>query len=79
MGKSSISKILCKRKREVFDWIRVHRTEAAILIIILLIGALLRFYRIGEYMTFLGDEGRDVIVVMVEIANYDLVFVGLAK
>ena len=33
------------------------------LLIILLIGAFLRLYRIGEYMTFLGDEGRDAIIV----------------
>jgi 4-amino-4-deoxy-L-arabinose transferase-like glycosyltransferase len=31
--------------------------------IILLIGAFLRLYKIGEYMTFLGDEGRDSIIV----------------
>lgn len=33
------------------------------LIGILLIAAFLRLYRIDEYMTFLGDEGRDVLVV----------------
>jgi len=30
---------------------------------ILLIAAFLRLYRIADYMTFLGDEGRDVLVV----------------
>lgn len=29
---------------------------------ILLLAAFLRLYRIGDYMTFLGDEGRDVLV-----------------
>ena len=33
------------------------------LILILAIAAFLRLYRIGDYMTFLGDEGRDVLVV----------------
>lgn len=31
--------------------------------VILLIGAFFRLYRIREYLTFLGDEGRDVLVV----------------
>jgi 4-amino-4-deoxy-L-arabinose transferase-like glycosyltransferase len=34
-----------------------------ILAIILLVAAFLRIYRISDYMTFLGDEGRDVLVV----------------
>lgn len=33
------------------------------LILIVLLAAFLRLYRIGDYMTFLGDEGRDVLVV----------------
>lgn len=33
------------------------------LYLILLIAGALRFYRIREYLTFLGDEGRDVLVV----------------
>ncbi len=31
--------------------------------IILIVAAVLRLYRIADYMTFLGDEGRDVLVV----------------
>ncbi len=34
-----------------------------LLFLILLLAAFLRFYRIGDYMTFLGDEGRDVLTV----------------
>lgn len=33
------------------------------MIVLLLIAAFLRLYKIGEYMTFLGDEGRDVLKV----------------
>lgn len=33
-------------------------------ILILLLAAFMRFYRISEYLTFLGDEGRDVLVVL---------------
>src|SRR5258708_578622 len=32
------------------------------LAIIILAASFLRLYRIGDYMTFLGDEGRDVLV-----------------
>src|SRR3990172_11666881 len=34
-----------------------------LVLIILLASSLLRLYRIEDYMTFLGDEGRDVLVV----------------
>ena len=33
-----------------------------LLLLILLLAAFLRLYRIQDYMTFLGDEGRDVLV-----------------
>lgn len=34
-----------------------------ILVLILILAGVLRLYRIEDYMTFLGDEGRDVLVV----------------
>lgn len=40
-----------------------RRTSFILLTTILLIAASLRLYRIADYMTFLGDEGRDVLVV----------------
>lgn len=36
--------------------------EYSLVLIILVAAAFLRFYRISESMTFLGDEGRDVII-----------------
>lgn len=45
------------------SWIITHRIEFIILVVILVIGAFLRLYKIDQYMTFLGDEGRDVLVV----------------
>lgn len=41
----------------------IHKTELIILLIILLVGAFFRLFKIDQYMTFLGDEGRDVIIV----------------
>jgi len=43
---------------------------------ILLISAFLRLYRISEYMTFLGDEGRDVMVVKKMIVDHKFTLLG---
>src|SRR6266480_1176960 len=37
--------------------------EHILLFLILIFAAFLRLYKIADYMTFLGDEGRDVLVV----------------
>ena len=58
------------------EWINKNRLETIILVTILLIGAFMRLYRISEYMTFLGDEGRDVIVVRRLLTDFDLILVG---
>ncbi|HLD92301.1 MAG TPA: glycosyltransferase family 39 protein [Patescibacteria group bacterium] len=50
--------------------------ENSILITILLIGAFFRLYKIGEYMTFLGDEGRDAIIVRRFLVDFDLMLIG---
>jgi len=47
-----------------------------ILIAILLVGAFLRLYKIDSYMTFLGDEGRDVIIVRNLLVNVDPILIG---
>jgi 4-amino-4-deoxy-L-arabinose transferase-like glycosyltransferase len=67
-----IFSILEKAKR----WIQNHRLEAFVLLSIILLGAFFRLYRISEYMTFLGDEGRDVIVVRRLLVDFDLILVG---
>lgn len=40
---------------------RLKNRYTIILLIILILGAVFRLYRISEYMTFLGDEGRDAL------------------
>ncbi len=45
------------------SWIKKNKVEFAILLAILVVGAYLRLYKISGYMTFLGDEGRDVMIV----------------
>ena len=48
---------------KIKDWIKKNPVEFWILIATLLVGAFCRLYKIDQYMTFLGDEGRDVIIV----------------
>ncbi len=51
------------------------RWETVALVVILLIALGLRLYRIDGYLTFLGDEGRDVRIVRDLLAG-NLVFIG---
>src|SRR3989344_5960560 len=51
------------------------KVTLVILISILLLAAFFRLYRIGDYLNFLGDEGRDVMVVR-NILHGDLTFLG---
>lgn len=46
------------------------------LFVILLLGAYLRLYRIPEYMTFLGDEGRDMLVIKRMIVDHKFTLLG---
>src|SRR4030043_719133 len=57
-------------------WIRNNRKEFILLALILALGAFFRLYRISEYMIFLGDEGRDAVVVRRLLVNFDPILVG---
>lgn len=46
------------------------------IIVILLLAAVLRLYRIGDYMEFLGDQGRDVVIVKDFLQHGNLFFIG---
>lgn len=48
----------------------------AIIVLILLLSAFLRLYRINEYIIFLGDEGRDVLVVKRIIVDHKFTLLG---
>ncbi|MCJ7829634.1 glycosyltransferase family 39 protein [Patescibacteria group bacterium] len=47
-----------------------------LLILIILLAAFLRFWRLPEYMTFLGDEGRDVLAVKRMIVDHKFRLIG---
>ena len=57
-------------------WIKENRWEALFLAVVLVVAAFFRLYRISEYMTFLGDEGRDAIIVRRLIVDLDLILIG---
>jgi len=46
------------------------------LVLLLLVSAILRLYNIAGYMTFLGDEGRDVLVVKRILVDHKLTLLG---
>src|SRR3989344_4139376 len=61
--------------REILN--RHRRLLFAILIFgILILGGFFRLRNISGYMTFLGDEGRDVLVVKRMIVDHDIAFLG---
>ncbi len=53
----------------------MRKLHLILLPLILLLAAFMRLYKISDYMTFLGDEGRDVLVVK-EILEGNLTFLG---
>jgi len=50
--------------------------EIILLTSILLLGSYLRLYKIADYMTFLGDEGRDVLVVKRMLVDHKFTLLG---
>lgn len=60
----------------ITNFIKKNKTESILLGIIILLALFLRLYRIGEFMTFLGDEGRDVRIVRDLVTKGNLVFIG---
>lgn len=63
-------------KKKVTEFIEANRTEVILLSLILLVASFLRFYRLPEYMTFLGDEGRDALVWLRMIKKGKFVLIG---
>ncbi|HVT01336.1 MAG TPA: glycosyltransferase family 39 protein [Patescibacteria group bacterium] len=61
-------------KNKFFKFIKKNYV-IILLSIILIFAAFLRLYKIEDYMTFLGDEGRDVLIVR-DILHGHLTFLG---
>lgn len=67
--------------RSYFDlcklwWEFLDKKDFCIVLAIILIAAFLRFYRLPEYMTFLGDEGRDALMIKRILVEHDIPLIG---
>lgn len=62
--------------KKIFDFIQKNRLESLLIFLIILLALGLRIFRIADYLTFLGDEGRDVRIVRDLITKGNLVFIG---
>ena len=60
----------------MINWIKNNKFEFAFLLVILAFALFLRLFKIDGFMTFLGDEGRDVRIVRDIIRDGNLVFIG---
>ena len=76
MAKTTLVSSIKFKVSSIKEWVSQNPKEAFYILVILLIGAFLRLYRIDEYMTFLGDEGRDAIVVRRLLVDFDPILVG---
>ena len=64
---------------KIKKYISQHKVEISLLLLILFVAAFFRIYRISDYMTFLGDEGRDAIVAKnILHGNFTLLGPGLS-
>ncbi len=60
----------------IIEKINKHKLEVLVFALIILITIFFRFYRLDEYMTFLGDEGRDALVVKKILVDKDYPLLG---
>lgn len=71
-----MAKALNNLFKNIKTFINKNRFEFIILLLVLIIGAFLRLYKINQYMTFLGDEGRDVLIVRNLLVHGDPILIG---
>lgn len=61
---------------KIFKWIKENKQEFLLLLLILFIGAFFRLYQIRGHATFLGDEGRDAIIIKRMIVDHKFTLLG---
>lgn len=57
-------------------WIKQNKLESLILLIILAVSIFVRFYRLSDYMIFLGDEGRDALIIKDILVSHIIPSIG---
>ncbi|MDP3888510.1 MAG: glycosyltransferase family 39 protein [bacterium] len=60
----------------MISWIKKNKFSFLLLVLILLTGTFLRFYQIQGHATFLGDEGRDALIVKRMIVDHQWTLLG---
>ncbi len=60
----------------IVSYFKKSKLSLLAIILIIVMGAFFRLYHIREYITFLGDEGRDVLVVKRIIVDHKLTLLG---
>lgn len=60
----------------MINWIKKNKFEFISILSILFLTALFRFYKLDGYMNFLGDEGRDALMVKRILETWDIPLIG---
>lgn len=60
----------------MIKWLKQNRVEVLVIFSIIFLASFLRFYRLSEYMTFLGDEGRDALVIKNILIDHNIPSLG---
>ena len=71
-----MKKTLTSIWNDAVSWQKKNKSEFYLLLIVIIVAAISRLYMISSYMTFLGDEGRDVIIVRRLLVDFDPILVG---
>ncbi|MFC1625700.1 ArnT family glycosyltransferase [Patescibacteria group bacterium] len=71
-----VKKLVVNYWLTISNWVRKNPVEFGLLVVIIAVASFLRFYKISGYMTFLGDEGRDAIIVRRLLVNKDPILIG---
>ncbi|OGD92729.1 hypothetical protein A2697_01020 [Candidatus Curtissbacteria bacterium RIFCSPHIGHO2_01_FULL_41_44] len=61
---------------DLIKWLKTQKIEFYLLLILLLTAAFFRFWQIKDYVVFLGDEGRDMLVAKRMIMDGKVPFLG---
>lgn len=69
-------KNLQQKLKKFRKWAKENKFELILLLFILALGTFLRFYQIRGHATFLGDEGRDAIIVKRMIVDHKFTLLG---
>lgn len=67
---------ILKTYHKVESFFKDNKKESLILISILILASFLRLYRIRSHLIFLGDEGRDALIVRRMLVEHKFTFLG---